>query len=57
MVFIMQKFIDEYGKVKKEYEKYKDLRKEIGLKESKLIDVKQMEENLTKIHRLYKNEP
>jgi len=46
--------MQEYAKAKKEYEKYKNLKKKIGLKDSRLIDIKQMEANLKKILSLIK---
>jgi len=40
----------EYAKTKKEYEKYKQLKRRLCLKDAKLLNVKQMKENLNKIH-------
>ncbi|MBA7680776.1 hypothetical protein ES703_89097 [subsurface metagenome] len=37
---------EEYGKVKKEYDDFRKLRRELGLRENNFINFKQMKENL-----------
>ena len=43
---MIEKEMEEYGRVKKEYDNFKEIRKNLGLKSFKFINVEQIKKNI-----------
>lgn len=48
--------LEEYGKTKIQFDKFKKLQKKLGIKSSKLINIKNMEQKYNKLNKEYKKE-
>ena len=51
---IDDKKMEEYGKVKREYDNFKKIRRDLGLKSYKIMNIEQMRKNLEELE-LIKN--